>query len=1727
MSHPSAAVRLTEVDYDPFASPELARAVPTTDAQREIWLADQLGSEASLAFNEAITLQLRGAIDVQAVQDALLALADRHESLRSTFSADGASMLIAPRGSLQARLLDLRGGDETQRERELAALRRAEVTTPFDLTQGPLVRAVLVTCSAGEHVLLFCAHHIVCDGWSFGVIARELTALYAAFAEGRQAALAPADSFGDYVLAALEPEHAQAAEADERYWVSVFDRSVPVLDLPADRPRRAQREFAARREDCRLAPEVVEAARALGAKSGASLFATLFSLFAALMARLGGDADVVVGVPAAGQAAMGMDRLVGHCVNLLPVRMLADGKLPVQELLRHGRERVLDAYDHQRCTFGRLLGRLQLARDPARLPLVSVQFNLDSTIDADELSSPNLAVRLASVPREYENFELFVNATQLDGAIVLECQYNAALFDAATVRRWLGLFEAAIRRAAADAQQPVAALFAAGDEDRADLERWNRTAEEYPRSARVEHLVTAQAKAAGDAWAVVDGEGTLTYEQLERRANALALALAAQGVGPGGRVGLACGRNRHLLVALLGILKTGAAYVPLDPAFPPDRLAHMRADAQLQWVVSDASVRLDAGEGEQRVLWADSVSPTERTPVVRADTDAAAYVIYTSGSTGRPKGVIVPQRAVVNFLASMRRTPGLAAADRLLAVTTPSFDIAVLELLLPLTVGARVVLADRDTVMDGAKLRALLEAEAATVMQATPSGWRLLIDAGWRGGPGFKALVGGEPLPADLAQALLARTGELWNMYGPTETTVWSTCWRVREGGPVAIGTPIANTTVDVLDEALRPCPVGVPGEIFIGGDGVTSGYLDRPELTAERFLADPARPGQRLYRTGDRGRWRNDGLLEHLGRLDTQVKVRGYRIELGEIEANVLAFPGVQRAVVVTREDTPGDVRVVAYFVASGARPDAGAMREHLRRKLPEYMMPAHLECVPAIPLLPNGKVNAKALPRPEAPAGGHSAREVPRTPLQARVLALMEGTLHLPGLGIGDDFFAAGGHSLLAARLTASVNAAFSVSLPLRAVFEAPTAERLAAAIERAQAEQAPARAVIEHAADGTEAPLTVMQERIRFMERLHPGRVVYNTPSAHRLAGPLDPLAFEAAMRRIVQRQASLRTVIDDRGETPRQRVLPGMAWELPLVDLSGLPAAEREHELMRRLQTVIDEPIAIDRAPLFRAALYRLGPEEHVFLFMPHHIVWDGWSFDLLYQEMAEILPATLEGREPRLPPLEVDYLDFARWHERWRQGDECRAQLAWWKRRYAAVQPPRALPTDRARRPGMTGTGAVEWVHVDKALTERLRALARQNGATVNMLVLAVYCGMLSEAVASPSLLLGVPVRGRISQQLEPVMGFFNNLLPMPVNVRLDASLPAWLAEVKGELVQAFANADVPFEQLANEPEFVALNQAAGLYQSLFSFQDARERPRRWGPLSHSSVLVMQKGATEDFGLWLMEVPGGLEGGINYNADLFDAATARIFRERLLGLLRRAVDEPQGTLQALLHAPGSDRDAFAAWVGRSRRSEAAVPSSRLPAPAAALDEAQRALAAIWSDLLGVPIEQMRAEDNFFDLGGSSLLVMRACAAAEASLGLRIEPRRFVAESLAQLARPAPQPAAAAPARNGTERRMADIWAALLGVEADQIRSGDNFFDLGGSSLLVMRAAGEAQAQLGLRIEPRRFVSESLGQLATAAAEPALAAAEAEPAAASASAPKSGLLSRVFGRKARGA
>ncbi|WP_206859395.1 non-ribosomal peptide synthetase [Lysobacter changpingensis] len=1577
----------TAVDYDPFADGPLARVAPTTEPQREVWLADQLGRDASLAYNESISLDFRGPLDADALREALRGLVARHDILRANFGPDGKTLCVADERAIELSLTDLSALEDAARDARIAAHAREAVETPFDLDHGVLFRAQLLRLSDDHHHLVLTAHHIVCDGWSWWVIVRELGALYSQARGHASQTLPPAESFADYALAEAEHPHGATYRADEAYWLGRFADGGPVLDLPTDRTRPSRRTFPSIREDHLLDNDLVAAVRRLGARQGASLFATLLAGFAGLLSRLTAQNDVVIGIPAAGQSVDGHDHLVGHCVNLLPLRFELDHAQPFEQALGGAQSTLLDAIEHQRYTFGTLLKKLPLQRDPARLPLCSVMFNIDQAMDQESTGFHGLGMRLITNPRSYENFELFVNAVQVQGGMRLECQYNTDLFDNATIRRWLAAYETLLREAVARPDLPFGRLSVVSESARAELQALQPAPVAFDRECRMHEAFERQCDRTPDRIAVEFDGAHVRYDELEARANRIAHLLRKRGVHRGSLVGLVLDRGVDMLAGLLGVLKAGAGYVPLDPNFPAERLGYMAGDAGLAALLTTSK---HAGNFDLRgrpVLSLDTLDDELATlPHSRIGRDAGAaepesiaYVIYTSGSTGRPKGVQVPHRAVSNFLSSMAKEPGLGADDRLVAVTTLSFDIAVLELLLPLSVGARVVLADRVTAADGVALKALIASSGATVMQATPASWRLLLDAEWQGDADFKILCGGEALPPDLATQLLTRCGSLWNVYGPTETTVWSTCSRVLDASDIHIGRPIDNTQVWILDPRGELCPLGVPGEIWIGGDGVTLGYLNRPELTSERFVPDPfaGSSGALLYRTGDRGRWRPDGVLEHQGRLDFQVKVRGYRIELGEIEALLAAHAQVARAVVVAREDRPGDVRLVAYVVGEGASSlDEAALASYLKGSLPDYMIPQHILFLDAIPLLPNGKIDRKSLPAPDLTAKLAGERVAPRNALERTIADAMAKVLGLAEVGVDDDFFSLGGHSLLAAQLTSRINKELGIALSLRALFDGPTVAKLARMVQGIDGEAAPKREPIKPLEDRTRGPMSVMQERLYLLEQFNPGQITYNTPSAHRLRGPLQLDAFQAALNAMIQRQSVLRTTIGLVDGEPMQIVHDAVDVDITdVVDVSHLPKDEREAEVSRLMDALIQTPFELDRAPLIRSRLFRLGPEEHVWFFMTHHLIWDGWSFDLMYTDMAELYAAQLEQREPKLPELPVTYADFSAWHREWLQGPEYAKQLAFWRERLGgAGHAIEALPTDMPRRPGMSGRGVTHRITVGNDVTAALHDTARKVDATLYMVLLTAYFALISRTSNLRELIVGTPVRGRNTAEVENLMGYFTSLLPLRMEIDPSMTFAQAVKQVKDVVLDSFAHPDVRLEDLVRELSVRSREGGAVLYHALFSFQDIRQRMCEWGPLTHERYPVFQTASTQDLGLWFVEQDTGLSGGFIYNADIFLDETAALLRDRYVAVLKALGRDPSLTLEQITRFDDGQPLCF----GRSIEAEplaAETPATIDAELYEPLDALGEQLLEIWRDLLRKP--DIGADDDFFALGGHSL------------------------------------------------------------------------------------------------------------------------------------------------------
>jgi len=1410
--------------------------IPLSFAQQRLWLLDQI-EPGSAAYNLPAAVRLTGQVSVDLLERIFEEIVRRHESLRTTFPSQRGKPVqrIAPELRPEIRVIDLPG------EAEARTFALEEARQPFDLENGPLLRLALVRLGERDSLLVMTMHHIVSDGWSWGVLLREIGVLYEAFSQDLPSPLPELPvQYADFAVWQREQLEGEVLERQLAWWKRQLAGAPAALELPTDRPRPALPSHRGGVRPLALPPDLLEGVIGVSRHHGATPFMALLAAWAVLLGRYAGQEQVLTGTPVAGRNRREVEDLIGFFVNTLVMHVRqGDGLEAVRDM-------ALDAFTHQDLPFERLVDEVAPDRDLRRPPVFQVLFILQNApLDALELEG--LTLRQVPVDAGAAKFDLTLNLIETGGGLGGFLEYDADLFDAATAERHLRHYERLLRGIVAEPDLPIRDLPLLSEAERHQmLAEHNDSASIYPDGACVHELIAAQAARTPEAVAA----GRMTYRELDRRAGRLARRLVRQGVGPDVLVGLSFERSPDLLVALLGVLKAGGAYVPLDPTHPRERL---------DMILEDAGVRILLTELEEDGEDVD-------VPLPAVDPENLAYVIYTSGSTGRPKGVEVRHRGVVNYLASMACTPVLGAEDVMMAVTTLSFDIAVTELLLPLTVGARVEIASRETAGDPLLLAKALE--TATCMQATPATWTMLLEGGWAGQPGLKALCGGEALPRALADRLLPRVGELWNVYGPTETTVWSALLRVGPGErPVPVGLPLANTALHLVDRDGELAPLGVAGELLIGGDGLARGYHGRPDLTAERFVPDPfGAPGTRLYRTGDLARRLPDGTLEFLGRIDFQVKVRGFRIELGEIEAVLASHPAVRECVVVARKDD-GDTMLVAYVVG-----DASELRSFLGGKLPPYMVPAAFVTLPALPLSPNGKVDRKALPAPERQETGSFT--APTDPTEELVAGVWAEVLRIDRVGVHDSFFELGGHSLLGTQVVSRIREVLGVELPLRRLFEAPTVARLAEAV-RAAREQGvtPAPPLIPLPVElrSGDLPLSFGQQRLWLLDQIEPGSAAYNLASAVRLGGELPLDLLERIFAEIVRRHESLRTTFPSREGKPVQVVAP-FDPEIRVIDVSG------EDEARERALEEVRRPFDLQRGPLLRLALLRLGESDSLLVMTMHHIVSDGWSWGVLLREIGVLYEAFSQGRPSPLPELPVQYADFAVWQRSWLEGEVLDRQLGWWKQQLAGAPAALELPTDRPRPALPTHRGGIRPVRLSPDLLEGVAAHCRRHGATPFMALLAAWAVLLGRHAVQDDVLVGTPVAGRTRRETEDLIGFFVNTLVM--RVRLDDGL----GKVRDMALDAFAHQDLPFERLVDEVAADRDLRRPPVFQVLFILQNAPLGALELEGLTLSQVPVDAGAAKFDLTLNLTATGGFLE----YDADLFDATTA----ERLAGHYER-------------------------------------------------------------------------------------------------------------------------------------------------------------------------------------------------------------------------------------------
>jgi amino acid adenylation domain-containing protein len=1524
-----------------LASVPLARApragdLPLSFGEERLWFLAELRPDDP-SYVVPLVVRLEGPLDPQALSSALRMLAERHELLRTTYrSHEGRpSRVIHPALDLELSITSWEALDEGALSRALGAAFSAELHRPFDLARGPLLRAHLFVLGPDERMLLLTMHHIVTDAWSQGILERELSALYASALRGEASALPELPiQYADYAVWQRRLLGEAALGGLLSYWREQLGGAPFTLDLPSDRPRPSEPSHRGGRARFALSPALSTSLGELARREGVTPYMLLLAAYAVLLHRHSGQSDLLVGTPIANRTLAETEGLIGFFVNTLVLRVRLSPALTFLELLERVKETCLGAYAHQDLPFERLVQELATERDPSRSPLYQVSFVLENAPREapDREGEKRRRLRVSGGTTKHD---LMLSMATGRAGLVGSIDYALDLFEPSTIERLLARFQTLLEGVCEDPTRTIGGLPLLPAGERGELDRWSRPAPtEVPRACLAQ-LFHAQAERSPDAPALIAGDVTLSYRALAERVNRLAHHLSALGVGQESRVGVALDRSPELWVAILAIATAGGAFVPLDLAYPRERLAFMIEDAGMTLLVGRGSALAALPKGEVRALDLDAestaidarpaTSPTVSTS--SGDIESAAYVIYTSGSTGTPKGVVVPHRGLGNVGALHRDRLGAGPGARVLQVSSPSFDASVWEMCMAWLTGAALVVASKEALMPGPDLLRTLSDHAITHVTLPPSALAALTV---------------EPLPAlrVLVVAGEACTGELvdrwapgrcfFNAYGPTEVTI---CASIIEcfagGGRPTLGTPIPNTWIRVLDGAGQQAPIGVPGEICIGGVGLARGYLDRPELSAERFIVDPS--GERLYRSGDLGRWTPAGVLDYLGRIDLQVKIRGHRIELGEVESVLVRHPALRDVVVVARDDLPGDLRLCAYFVAEAdAAPSAAELRAFLGTTLPDFMLPSAFVRLEALPISPNGKVDRRALPAPEGRAFLPGSE--PQSPMEELLAGIWAELLGLPEVGIYDDFFDLGGHSLLATRVLSRVLGVVPVELPLRALFEAPTVAQLAARLDeelrRGQGLSAPPLGRREGVGP---RPLSFAEERLWFLTQLDPEDRSYGLALPLRLVGPLLQTALARALVEVAERHAILRTTYRVEGGHPVAVVGAEPNCPLPVTTLTALPASEREPALRAELAAEGARPFDLAEGPLLRARLFQLAEEDHVLLVTMHHIVSDGWSMGVLLRELGALYGAFCAERPSPLAALPLQYGDYAVWQRSFLQGEVEARQLAYWTSRLGGAGEPRSLtldlPLDHPRPPGPSPRGDRRVLLLPPGLVTALRALSRREGVTLFMTLLAAFDVLLHRWSGQADLRVGSPIGNRTRAETEGLIGFFVNTLVLQATVDGAMSFRALLAQVKETCLGAYAHQDLPFERLVQELANERDPAQTPLIQVMFALQNAPHEGVDLGGLRGRALPSEASFAKYDLSLSLSEGPSGLFASMVYRSAIFEAGTI----ERMLGAFQRVLEGAARAPESPVHAlPLLGDDERQLLLERWNRSAAPFP-----------------------------------------------------------------------------------------------------------------------------------------------------------------------------------------------------
>ena len=1514
------------IDHLPLVSISREQPIPLSFAQQRLWFLDQLKPNSPL-YNITAILELRGNLNIRALEKAVNQLIDRHEVLRTQFVPINNQPVqhIIKELKIKLNFHDLTKLND--RENLAKEIIQAEMLKPFVLNEVPLLRAHLIRKSEKEYLFMFNIHHSICDGWSIPIIQHEISAFYNAAVKNIKLNLPELPvQYADFSIWQRKylRNDGKVFQQQLQYWLRQLSAAPKVLELALDKLRPGTLSTEGANEHFILSKSVTNSLNQLAEQTGTTLFMVLLSAFYVLLYRYTGQTDIVVGSPIANRNRQEIESLIGFFVNTLALRGKLTHNLSFKELLLQVKQTTLEAYDHQDLPFEQLVEHLKLERDLSRNPLIQVmlilQNNAGSTIDLSDIDVKN-----TELDYPIAKFDLTLNLVETEKGLKGTFNYATTLFDADTIKRlarhWHTLIEAIIAQPTKEISQ-LQLLTPA--EYQQIVYDWNQTATDYPKDKTIHQLFEEQAEKTPDKIAVVFDEEKLTYKELNERSNQLAHYLIEQGVKPDDLVAIYLERSIELIVSILAVLKAGGAYLPLSSDYPLERLQFMMQDSQAKLLITEEKFKWQSNFNKEiiSILCIEQFQSLFKqinkiyNPKLTSSPQSLAYIIYTSGSTGQPKGVLIEHRGVVRLVKNTNYI-SITEKDYIAQASNIAFDAATFEIWGALLNGAGLVIVPKDILLNMLSLKETLLNSKINIMWLTAGLFNQIVqnDASIFATLDY-LLIGGEALNTEFVNKVFSNKSlapkYLINGYGPTENTTFTTCFAIQKKrwhNTIPIGKPVSNSQNYILDKCMHPVPIGVVGELYAAGDGVGRGYLNRPKLTAERFIANPFvtnkdkknRKNLRLYKTGDLCRYLSDGNIEYIGRSDFQVKIRGFRIELGEIESKLLKHPEIREVTVQAREDVPDNKYLAAYFIAENNNEiNVSELKNYLVETLPDYMVPTAFMQLEEFPLTPNGKLDRKALPVPEITSS--KVFIAPRNDTEKAIASIWQEILKIDRVGVQDNFFELGGHSLLATQVVSRILHDLKQTVSLQEFFRNPTVEHLARVINSSEK-------TIDHLplvsiSREQPIPLSFAQQRLWFLDQLEPNSPLYNIPVFLQLKGELNVQVLEKAVNQLIVRHEILRTQFVLVGDKPVQHIIKELKIKLNFHDLTKLN--DRENLAKEIIQAEMLKPFVLNEVPLLRAHLIRKSEKEYLFMFNIHHSICDGWSIPIIQHEISAFYNASVTGAELNLPELPVQYADFSVWQREYLKADGkiLKKQLGYWQEKLANAPTVLELPLDRPRPAILSTKGANEYFILSKSVTENLNQLAGQTGTTLFMVLLSAFYVLLYRYTGQKDIVVGSPIANRNRQEIEPLIGFFVNTLALRGELTSNLSFKELLLQVKQTTLEAYEHQDLPFEQLIDQLKLERDPSRNPLVQVMLVLQNNAESIIDLNDMDAKNKKLDYPIAKFDLTLSLTETKTGLSGTVNYATALFDADTIKRLARHWHTLIEAIIAQPTKEISQL-------------------------------------------------------------------------------------------------------------------------------------------------------------------------------------------------------------------------------